>query len=162
MSKIKNMTFATSATALLFLIMAISGVMMFFHLYDDYVKEMHEYLGFAFIAIVLLHLYIHFKSFKSHMAKPLFHTLGAITAAVALIFILNTQERPNPKRVIIDTVLEAPLQNSLTLFGVEKGSAMQKLEANGIQVQMTKSIATLAKEKNISPFEIVRLITQEK
>ena len=66
MSKFINKDLATSLTALLFVVIGITGVIMFFHFFDKYVEDMHAILGLVFVAVVFLHVFFNFKSIKNN------------------------------------------------------------------------------------------------
>lgn len=161
MKKLINLQFATSATALLFLVIGTSGVMMYFHFYDKYVKEMHEVLGLVFVGAVLLHVTAHRNNLKGYMKKPFFQFLSVVVLITAALFIADVKDGPNPKKVIINSVLDAPLQNSITVFQADRQNVEKKLTDQGFKVDFSKSIRELAKEKNTSPYRVVDLITQK-
>ncbi|ODR97611.1 hypothetical protein AUC69_10890 [Methyloceanibacter superfactus] len=48
--------YITAVAAALFLIVAASGLAMFFHVGEDLVKEMHEWLAVIFVAAIGLHI----------------------------------------------------------------------------------------------------------
>ena len=161
MKKFINLQFATSATALLFLVIGTSGVMMYFHFYDKYVKEMHEVLGLVFVGAVLLHVTAHKNNLKGYVKKPLFQFLSVVVLIAAVLFVADVKDGPNPKKVIINSVLDAPLQNSITVFQADRQNVEKKLTEQGFKVDFSKSIRELAKEKNTSPYRVVDLITQK-
>lgn len=135
--------------------------MMFFHFFDDYVKEMHEWLGLVFVAAVFLHAFVHVKSLKNYFSKPLFQGIGVISLAAVLAFVLSVEEGPNPKRILIDSVLNAPLESSVKVLGNEYSHVKEKLAKQGIKIEAMKSINDVAKSNKISPFELVGMISQK-
>ena len=56
MTKNKKRDIATSITTLVFLVIGTTGVLMYFHIFDKYTKEMHEIFGLVFVAAVFLHV----------------------------------------------------------------------------------------------------------
>jgi hypothetical protein len=161
MKKLINLQFATSATALLFLVIGTSGVMMYFHFYDKYVKEMHEVLGLVFVGAVLLHVTAHKNNLKGYVKKPFFQFLSVILLITAVLFVADVKDGPNPKKVIINSVLDTPLQNSIAVFQADRQNVEKKLAEQGFKVDFSKSIRELAKEKETSPYKVVNLITQK-
>ncbi len=71
MNKLILRDVATSASTVLFLVIGISGLMMFFHFFDNYVKELHEILGVGFVLAVLLHIIANFSSMKKYFSKKI-------------------------------------------------------------------------------------------
>lgn len=159
MNKSSQRDIATSATALMFVAIGLSGIMMFFHFFDDYVKEMHEWLGLVFVAAVFLHVFVHMKSLKNYFSKPLFQGFSVITLAAVFAFVVSIEEGPNPKRILINSVLNAPLESSVKVLGSEYLYVKDKLANNGIKIEAMKSINDIAKSNKISPFELVKMIS---
>lgn len=57
MNKFMKRDIATSLTAFLFLVIGTTGVLMYFHLLDNYTKKMHENLGLVFVLVILFHVF---------------------------------------------------------------------------------------------------------
>ena len=58
---------ATPLTSIIFLVVAISGVLMYFHLLDKYTKDVHEIFGLVFVVVSLIHIFFNWKSMKNHI-----------------------------------------------------------------------------------------------
>ena len=80
-------TAVTSFTAFLFLVVGITGILMFFHLFDDYTKVTHEILALAFVLFAIFHLIVNWKNLKRYFKKPAFSTSGMIVFLFALLLI---------------------------------------------------------------------------
>ena len=162
MKKLLNLQFATSATALLFLVIGTSGVMMYFHFYDKYVKEMHEVLGLVFVIAALLHVFIHKSNLIGYAKKPIFQLLSVILLITTILFVADVNEGGiSPKKIIIDSLLQTPLQNSIVVLKANKTEVEKRLLDEGIKVDFSKSIQELAKENKTSPFKIVEIISKK-
>jgi cytochrome b561 len=61
---------ATPLTIGSFLVIAVTGVLMFFHLDSGLNKLAHEWLAWAMLAAVGLHAAVHFKSFSRYFTRP--------------------------------------------------------------------------------------------
>lgn len=158
--KLFSKSTATSLTAFTFLVMAITGIMMYFHLFDAYTKDLHEILGLAFVAIVILHVYFNWKSMKSYFTKKIFLVSFLLVSAVSLGFILTSETGENPKKTLIVSMLNAPLENSLAILSDDKDEAIMKLENAGLKTNGAKSIKDLAKMNNVSPFKVVSTLNK--
>ncbi len=159
MSKFINKDLATSLTALLFVVIGVSGVMMFFHFFDKYVEDMHSILGLLFVAVVFLHVFFNFKSMRNYFNKTIFKILSAAVFVVALAFVLNVREGVNPKKVIMESLFNTPLQNSAIIFRVDINKFKADLEKRGFEMQDT--IQEIALKNKISPFEVVAIMTEK-
>lgn len=163
MNKFLQRDLATSFTTFLFLVMSITGVLMYFHILDNFTKQMHEIMGLGFVAIVLFHVFYNWKSMKSYFAKKVFLYSAVIVFLISSGFIANSIISPksdNSKRVIISSVLSAPLSDSLVLFNSNIDLAKAKLEKAGLKMGNAKTFQEIARENRVNPFEIVGIIAQ--
>ncbi len=151
---------ATSSTTLVFLVVGITGVLMFFHLFDAYTKQMHEILGLVFVVAAIVHVFVNFKQMKQYFSKKIFLSLSAVVVAILAVFILNTQDGPNPKRVIFDKILDGSIEKTFVLFADDKDEILMKLENAGIKFTDQKTIAEIAKANKTSPFRIIDIISK--
>lgn len=161
----KNSTirdYATSFTTLMFLAIGISGVMMFFHFYDKYVKEMHEILGLVFVAAALFHVIANWKAMRNYFSKKVFLFAVAVTLVVSAGFVVKSLgEGENPKGLMMGRVLNGPSTITFQLLNGSYTKAVEKLKAQNIIVSENKSISEIAKENKTSPFRIVEIISSK-
>ncbi|MGB5793434.1 DUF4405 domain-containing protein [Poseidonibacter sp.] len=152
---------ATSLTTFLFLVIAITGVLMYFHILDNYTKQMHEILGLAFVVIIIFHVYYNWKSMKKYFSNKVFFLSAGLIASIALGFILTSSSKPSPKGLIIKATLSNPIEKSSILFVDSYEKAEEKLLKMGIKIEKGKSIREIADKNNISPFEIIEKLVKE-
>lgn len=160
MAKNQKRDLATSITTLIFLVIGTTGVMMYFHIFDKYTKDMHEILGLVFVGVVFLHIFFNFNSMKQYFKKKVFFIISIMTLFTVVMFIINTPEQTNPKRVLIDSVLTSNIKKSFLLFVDDMGLAIIKLQEAGIKVNGSKTIDEISKKNNISPFQIISILNQ--
>lgn len=158
MSQLFKREYATSLTAVTFLVIALSGVMMYFHLLDSYVKEMHEIVGLLFVGAVALHLVANWGAMKNYFSKSAFQAMAAVMAVVAIGFIATAEGGKSPKGQIIDAVLKAPIEQSFPLLGNDVAVSTEKLAKAGIQINQSKTIEEIAQANHKPPFEIVGIL----
>lgn len=158
MSQFIKREYATSLTAVTFLLIAVSGVMMYFHLFDNYVKEMHELVGLLFVGAVVLHLIANWGAMKNYFSKGVFRVMTAAIVVVAIGFVATAERGENPKGQIIEAVLKSPIEQSFPLLGNDVAVGIEKLAKAGIQINQFKTIEEIAKANHISPFEIVGIL----
>ncbi len=161
MTKHLQKNIATSLTAVAFFVVGISGVLMYFHLYKDYLEDLHEIIGLFFVAVVLFHVYYNFKSMKAHFKTKAFWLGILLLTSISVVYISNTKEGSNPKKAIVMLVLNSPINNSLKLFDTNLLIVENKLKSNGIVIQENDSINSIAKRYKVSPFDIVNLIKEK-
>lgn len=159
MTKLEQKNLATSLTTMVFLVMGTTGVLMFFHLFDKYTKELHEILGLAFVIIVFFHVFYNWTSMKSYVRKKLFLLSFALVFIISISFIINTKEGENPKTKIINLVLNAPIEKSVGILGTDIEQIKGKLKSEGIVFENQESIMEIAKNNKTSPFKIIDIVT---
>lgn len=158
-SKIRDI--ATSFTTITFLVIAMSGVMMFFHFFDKSVKELHEILGLVFVVAACLHVIMNWKSMRSYFSKKIFISVVLIISIISGVFISkNLSNEKNPKVVLMQKVLNAPLADSFKLLSGDYNKAIKKLKEQNIKSLDSKSIKDIAKSNKTSPFRIISIITK--
>lgn len=161
MTKSQKRDIATSLTSLIFIVIGGTGVLMYFHLFDSYTKELHEIIGLFFVAVVFLHVFFNWNSMRTYFSKKVFLISLLIVSIFSLSFILSPKpEGGDPKKNIIGSVLNASLDKSLAILGLDIDEANIKLEAMGIKINDAKSINDIAKANKKSPFEIVGIISK--
>lgn len=162
MKNFKIRDYATSFTTLMFLVIGISGVMMFFHFYDKYVKELHEILGLVFVAAALFHVLANWKAMKNYFSKKVFLFAIAVTLVVSGGFVVKSlSQGENPKGVMMGRVLNGPSAITFQLLNGDYNKAVEKLKAQNIIVGEGKSINEIAKENKTSPFRIVDIVSSK-
>ncbi|PLY06124.1 MAG: hypothetical protein C0625_10865 [Arcobacter sp.] len=153
---------ATSFTTTIFLVIGISGTMMFFHFYDSSVKELHEILGLVFVGAALFHVIMNWKSMKNYFSKKIFISATIIIALVSGIFISqNLNKGDNPKGLLMEKVLNAPISDSFKLLNGNYDEAIKKLASQNIITLDNKTISAIAKANKTSPFKIVAIIVNK-
>ncbi|EEW25579.1 DUF4405 domain-containing protein [Rhodobacter ferrooxidans] len=71
-----------------FLLMGVTGVLMFFHLNTGLAKELHEWAGLLFVAGGLAHLWLNWRAFTTYLKRPLasgIMGLGALALGVSFL-----------------------------------------------------------------------------
>lgn len=127
-------TWATPLTAGVFVVMAATGVLMFFHADTGLNKLAHEWMGWLMVAAVMAHAMSNWSGFKRY----LFGSRGAqavlVAAAVTLVAssLVGSGEAASPPVMALQTLSRAPLKTVLPLTGKSLGQAQAELAAVGI------------------------------
>ena len=82
-----NRNYVTPFISLVFLVVGISGLLMFFHLFDGYTEVVHEILGLFFVVCAIFHIILNWKALKIHFKKGVFlpALFGVLTVSAILI-----------------------------------------------------------------------------
>lgn len=153
-----NKLLATSLTILGFFIVGLTGVFMFFHIFDGYTKTMHEILGLVFFVAVILHVFYNFKPFKRYFSNKTFYALGIIFVLVAGGFVTNAYLNPKSKTdKYKKLVFKSPIQNAAKIL--ELKNLEQKLST--LNATKTATIEQLAKDNNKTKQEMLVFLLQD-
>lgn len=162
MNKRKLKEIATSLTTLVFLVIGISGVMLYFHLFSSSVKELHEILGLAFVVVAILHIYVNWNSMKSYFNKSTFMVSTIIVLVISSFFVMtNSTQQINPKTMILQSVLTASIEDSFKLLKIDYNKAEEILNQKNIKLKEYNSIDELAKKNKTSPFEMIVILSSK-
>ncbi|MGE5517101.1 MAG: DUF4405 domain-containing protein [Bacteroidota bacterium] len=145
--------YATQATAVLALVVGVSGVMMFFHLGQDAVEGLHEWLGMAFAVAAGLHALRHRHGVAAMMGQPRTRVLFAAAAIATVAFVvLPAAKGPNPFHQATEAMMRAPLKNVAPVLGIPEQELTARLRAAGFAVaDTTLSLDTIARSQNAHP-----------
>lgn len=128
--------YATAATAALFLVTGVSGVLMFFHVGGKMFTSLHEWLGMLFVAAAALHLVRNgrgmVKVMKTMRAQVLFGLVGA--AALAFVATSTGSSAMNPAFALVRAVEKAPISAIAPVLGVTVEDLAVRLRGAGVDV----------------------------
>jgi hypothetical protein len=109
---------ATPLTIGAFVLMACTGILMFFHLDTGLNKEAHEWLGWAMVAGVVAHSVANWTAFSRHLARPAAQVIiGVFVVILAASFFIKGEDEGgggNPAFRASKAVLAAPLSTVAT------------------------------------------------
>jgi len=144
----------------LFLVVGISGIMMLFHILDDYTKEVHELLGAAFVVFSILHVILNWKSLKSHFKKSVFIISGIVVLIFSTLFVVVGTMNPDHEGIIIERIVEAPISESFSVLNLDYNRVENIFKKNNIIMGESKSIKEIGVNNNKTPKEIIELILE--
>jgi len=144
----------------LFVVVAISGLLMLFHILDDYTKEVHELLGAVFVIFSILHVILNWKGLKGHFKKKTFIFSGIIVLFFSVVFVVFGTMNPNHEGIVVDKVTEAPLSESLSILSLNYTEVEKILKENNIIIGESKSIKEIGLSNDKTPKEIIELIVK--
>jgi Domain of unknown function (DUF4405) len=128
-------TWATPLTAGLFIIMAITGGLMFFHLDTGLNKAAHEWLGWGMLAAVVAHLGLHWRSLQRQLtlSRPAQFTLALSLLVLAGSFFGGQRaEGASPPGLAIQAIARAPLTSVAPLTGKSLAQVQRELAGMGL------------------------------
>jgi len=88
--------YATPLITGLFLISLISGALLYFHLYGNYVRSMHELLSMVLILPFVLHLWRNWRAFLGYFKRAPFAISMVICVLAAGYFVITATANTRP------------------------------------------------------------------
>lgn len=157
-------TYATPLVAAIFVIVAATGVLVFFHLGQNLLMGAHIWLGMAFVAASLLHVARHWKGVV-HMAKQKrTHALMILSGLALGAFMLNSAggEGGNPMKAMVGKTAQAPLVTLAPVLGVTPEILIKRLNAGGVAVaDASMPLEALASQQKKPLPQLYALILEE-
>lgn len=136
------MTLRSWATPLVvgsFLLMGVTGVLMFFHLETTVMKVIHEWAGFVLVAGAGAHLALNWRAFTTYFKRPLAKGIMALGVVVlGLTFVPGiipglTEGAGLGPRVVMDAMGNARIEVLAELAGKTPEVLLAQLQAAGIE-----------------------------
>lgn len=152
--------YVTPFISLMFLVVGISGVLMFFHLFDGYTEIVHEYLGMFFVLCAIFHIMLNWKALRSHFKKAVFVPAALGVLAVSVLFIVLERMYPPVDMVLINRLVRSPIVDAFQALGVDYAEAAGKLKAKGIAIDGAATIEAIWIRNDASPEEVIDLIME--
>lgn len=120
-----------------FALMAVTGSLMFFHLDTGLNKTAHEWLGWAMVAAVLLHLLLNMNAFKRYFTQTTGRwVMLACAAVLALSFLpLGNGGGKPPFVAPMQALAAAPLSTVAQVAGISTAELRTKLDSAGVPSQ---------------------------
>ena len=149
----------TPYLALVFLVVALSGILMFFHLFDGYTDVVHELLGLTFVLFVVLHIIKNWKSIGNYSRKRVFIFPGIVIIIISITFIVVGKVKGNLGNDILMKLLQSPASVSFKVLNVDYKEAEAIFRKNSIIIRDSlESIEEISLKNKKSPEDIIKLI----
>lgn len=164
--KIKQ-KFATPIALWSFLIVGLSGVLMFIDLKTKNLVLIHEYVGLILILGIFLHSVANLKPFKSYFTKEKGVIFGVVFIAICVVFYLFY---PQPKKIkkgkilndVLQTSLNKSVDNTLFYFDINEDSfsefcSKNSFDCSNLDINLREFATKNSKKPNELAVEIFTL-----
>lgn len=103
-NRIMSRVWISPVTTATFVVVSISGIFLIVHIHVGNMMAMHEWMGYVFIAIGVLHLLLNWRPFVSYFRVRL-ASIAVIVCLLASCTLLLThgQQRPDQLMRLLDT-----------------------------------------------------------
>lgn len=129
--------YTTAITATLFVVVAGSGIAMFFHVGKDIVSELHEWLAMALVAVAGLHIYKNWSAMLIYFRRKTILAPFALTLLAATAFIVpaSLEQRQNPIHGLLSKMQSAKLVDVGRVLNVPVDELKSALTAQGFIIK---------------------------
>lgn len=129
-----NREWITPFVAGSFLLIAATGILIFFHVDSGANKFVHEWLSWALVAGVALHIVLNFKALKKHLSAPRGLLIaGAFIAILGGSFVVSGEKDEPPFMRPVQALAQVPLTTLAQVCNVSPQELRQRLAKAGIQ-----------------------------
>lgn len=144
----------------LFLIVGLSGILMFFHILDDYTKVVHELLGTVFVLFSIFHVIINWKALKSHFKNRVFIISGIVVLISSIWFVVLAKLEIDHEGIMIEKLVDAPIAESFSILDLDYNVVEKKLNKYNIIIGESKTIKEIGINNRKSSKDIIELIIE--
>ena len=153
-------SFISPLITIIFLVVALSGLLMFFHIFDGYTEVVHEILGVVFVVFSVLHVILNWKALKIHFKKRVFILSTIVVAVISILLVIQQQKSPKFDTILIERITNAPIEDVLKVLQVDSIVVVKRLEENGISFIEGASMEEIWINNKVSPKKLFDLIIE--
>ena len=157
--KIKR-NFVTPYITWTFAVLALSGILMLFHVFDGYTEVVHELSGLLFVIFSIFHIIINWAGLKTHFKKRIFITSFIVIMLLSVFIVFAGKGKGEHNRIIIEKLSKAEISDSFEILDIDYYEVEELLRKNNITVGNSKTIEEIGLKNQISPKEIFEMIVK--
>lgn len=152
--------YSTPGTAILSVVVGVTGAILFFRLAKGPAEAIHEWLGMAFIAVAILHAIRHRGSFAQMLRQRHMRILAGATAFGIAAFVALVPPKPpgNPLVRLARAAERAPISQLAPVVGSSTAEVLSRLKLRGINAGPGDTLAALASANRRQPGDLVAMI----
>jgi hypothetical protein len=159
----KMQSWVTPVTVGAFVLSAVTGVLIFFHLSPGLVHVVHEWLSWLLVAAVGLHLILHWRSFQRYFSRKPAVVLMALFALITLGSMLpingGKSQDGDPRKLsrqLMGATERSELREMAAVLDVSSEQLLDRLQARGIKVNAdTQTVTEVAQANGIETRKVL-------
>jgi Domain of unknown function (DUF4405) len=151
---------ATRLTIGAFILMAITGILMFFHLDRGINSGVHEWFSWLFLIGVTGHVTANFRPFKTHLQSGWGRSSVAVFSIVlaASFFTWGVRTGGRMLDAIRDGLVNAPLSTLAAIAHDEPEALTQRMRSHGIPARNDQTIHDLAGDNRSKQLQLLGMV----
>lgn len=133
-----------------FLVVSITGVLMFFMVESFSMNAVHAWVGMGFVLVGVYHLIKNFSPFKSYM-KHTSSTIILLLIIVGSIWYIKPIDDGlvSPKKSMMKAIFTQPLSTVCIFFNKDVDKAMINMSSKGVIIKdSNQTLKQIAKQNN--------------
>lgn len=153
-------TWSTPLTIGSFVLMAITGVLMFFDVVPGYVSFAHEWFSWFFLVGVAGHIAVNIRAMDKHLRSAWGRGCVAVFSLllVGSLFSFGRITAPQLKWPISNALIQAPLSALAEVTRTDSNELLSRLQAQGIRATPEQNIQSLAEQHDVDEFHLLGLV----
>ena len=153
-------SWSTPLTIGVFILMSVTGVMMFFELNAGLVTQAHEWFSWAFLFAAGAHIITNIRPFKTHLKSTWGRASIVVftTVLVASLFswgVITGTQLLWPVEVAL---VNAPLTTLADLTKTTPDALVARMKANGITAASGQSLHDIAVAQGVNPDRLLIIV----
>ncbi len=153
-----NRDYITPYLTWTFVVIGVTGLLMFFHVLDGYTEVVHELLGLLFVLFSIFHVILNWKGLKKHFKKRKFKVSLLVILLLSVLFIYVGKGHGEHERIIMEKLSKAPLSQTFEILDIKYSEVSILLKEENIRIGDAQSIEEIALKNEKTPKEIIELI----
>lgn len=153
-------SFVTPYITLIFILLSISGVLMYFQVLGEYTELIHEISALLFIVFSILHVVLNWTSLKTHFLKWSIISTCLVVLAFTVVTIYIDKQQKHYSLIIKENLVTAPFDNLLTVLNVEHEEAQRRLMERNIFIGDSKNLLEIAVKNNHHPGDLLEILVK--
>lgn len=160
MAGITMRSWATPLTIGSFLLISVTGILMFFEWERGLMTVAHQWLSWFLVIGAAGHIAVNLRPLKSHQRSRWGKASVAVFAALlaASVFSWGMITGPQIKRPIEQALVDAPLSALADVARTPAGDVVQRLAAQGIAAREGQSIGELAQASGVDENRLLAIV----
>ena len=118
-----------------FILMGVTGILMFFHWNVGLNKVVHEWLGWVMVAAVLLHITVNFQGFKNMFRNTMGKSIIAVSVVILALSFFNLgggAAKPPAFATSVTVLSNASISELSQISHVDEKTLISRLEQSGV------------------------------
>lgn len=144
-----------------FIVISVTGILMFFHINLGLVKVAHEWLSWVFVVAAICHAIVHWKLFLGYFRNRValaFMVPVLVLGGLSLIPASGNGSR-HPVVQVMARLEHAPLESVARLVESDLSAVIQTLKASGITVETaSQTVAEIAEKNGKRPMDVLLIL----